>query len=208
MRTTNHKKGPWQSVTLLVHWLKEIDTNAFRTFLQEAVESFQKNVRRLQTKPEDVMPWKLNGERWHLGEKGFPPGKKVLWDRSLIQRLLTLVRELEPKLEVKWDVRDAVTLKVPGIGRGWAQWRTKEPEGLVCRFLGQRGQFNLARIEDLGVEPAITSRDNGEVLNLTFRSLDAQQLQRLKEVLREHLEGFRTLFAGRLAGEEDQSEAG
>ena len=108
---------------------------------------------------------------------------------------------------MKWDARDAITLKVSGIGRGWAQWRTKEPEGLVCRFLGQRGQFNLARIEGLGVEPAITTRDSGDVLNLTFRSLDGQQMQRLKELLSEHLEGFRSVFGGQhVADEEEPSE--
>ena len=75
-----------------MHRHSEIDTAAFRTFLQEAVASYQKNVRRLQTKPEDVMPWKLNGERWHQGDKGFPPGQKILWDRNLLARLLALAR--------------------------------------------------------------------------------------------------------------------
>src|SRR5262249_32496101 len=69
---TNHK-GPWQSVTVLVHNLKDIDTPAFRQFLAEAVQAFQANLKRLQTKPDDVMPWKVNGQRWHQGDKGFPP---------------------------------------------------------------------------------------------------------------------------------------
>ena len=54
----------------------------------------------MQTKPADVMPWKLNGERWHLGDKGFPPGKSVRWDRALLRQLLDLVRQVEPGLEV------------------------------------------------------------------------------------------------------------
>ena len=37
VRVTNHK-GPWQSVTILVHRLSEIDTPAFREFLAEAVD--------------------------------------------------------------------------------------------------------------------------------------------------------------------------
>src|SRR5262249_40094007 len=104
---TNHK-GPWQSVTVLVHRLSEIDTPAFRQFLAEAVAAFRATVKRMQTKPEDLMPWKLNGERWHLGDKGFPSGKKVRWDRSLLARLLELVRSVEPLLEVRWDTRDAI----------------------------------------------------------------------------------------------------
>ncbi len=205
VRVTNHKKGPWQSVTLLVFKLEEIDTPAFRTFLKEAIASYNQTVKRLQTKPEDVMPWKLNGERWHLGDKGFPIGKKVLWDRTLLRRMLDLVKEIEPKLEVKWDARDAITLKTPGIGRGWAQWRTKQPEGLLCRFLGKKGQFNLTRIEGLGMEPSISGRDNGDVLSLTLRSLDAAQAGRLKEILTEHLAGFREVF-GRSTAEEEGEE--
>ena len=76
VRLTNHKKGPWQSVTILVHRRAEIDTRAFRAFLQQAADSFHKTLKRVQTKPEDVMPWKLHGERWHLGEKGFPAWKE------------------------------------------------------------------------------------------------------------------------------------
>jgi excinuclease ABC subunit A len=193
-------KGPWQSVTVLVNRLKEIDTPAFLQFLVEAAEAFHANLKRLQTKPEDVMPWKLNGERWHLGEKGFPPGRKVRWDRSLLPRLLELVREVEPGLEVRWDVRDAITLRVPGVTRAWAQWRTKEPAGLVCRFLGKKGQFNLSQAEGLGVAPHLdTQRGEADVLRLALQQLDQVQAARLKELLAEHLRGFREVFAKKRA---------
>jgi excinuclease ABC subunit A len=190
---TNHK-GPWQSVTVLVHRLSEIDTPAFRKFLEEAVAAFNKNVVRMRTKPEDLMPWKLNGERWHLGDKGFPPGRKVRWERPLLARMLDLVRAVEPQLEVRWDARDAITLKVPGISRGWAQWRTKDTEGLDCRFLGKKGQFNLSQLEGLGVSPEITHhRGDGDMLHLLFQHDEHVQPQRLKELLREHLRGFREM---------------
>ncbi|HXG09906.1 MAG TPA: excinuclease ABC subunit UvrA [Gemmataceae bacterium] len=191
---TNHK-GPWQSVTILVHHLAEIDTPAFREFLAEAVVSFQQKLAQLRTKPEDVMPWKVNGERWHLGEKGFPPGRKVQWDRGLLPRLLGLVREVEPAVEVRWDARDAITLKVPGVGRSWAQWRTKDPHGLDCRFLGKKGQFNLSQIESFGVSPTINgSRADADVLRLVFQHNEHVHAPELKELLAEHLRGFREVF--------------
>jgi excinuclease ABC subunit A len=190
---TNHK-GPWQSVTVKVHRLSEVDTPAFRAFLAEAVASFQAAVKRLQTKPEDLMPWKLNGERWHLGEKGFPAGRKLRWDRGLLPRLLQLVREVEPQLEVRWDARDAITLKVPGVSRGWAQWRTKEATALDTRFLGKKGQFNLAQLEGVGVSPAIAHRNDGDVLRLLFQQPEQVPAARLKELLAEHLRGFREVF--------------
>jgi excinuclease ABC subunit A len=183
-------------VTVLVHRLSEIDTPAFRTFLEEAVAAFNKNLARMRTKPEDLMPWKLNGERWHLGDKGFPPGRKVRWERPLLARLLDLVRAVEPQLEVRWDARDAITLKVPGVSRGWAQWRTKDSEGLDCRFLGKKGQFNLSQLEGLGVSPEITHhRGDGDMVHLLFQHDEHVQPQRLKELLREHLRGFREMLS-------------
>jgi excinuclease ABC subunit A len=195
--TTAHK-GPWQSVTVLVHRLSEIDTPAFRKFLAEAAASFHNNLKRLRTKPEDVMPWKINGERWHLGDKGFSPGKKVCWERSLLTRLLQLVREVEPGVQVRWDARDAIMLRVPGVSRAWAQWRTKKAVALECHFLGKKGQFNLSQIEDLGIAPNIgTQRKDGDVLSLHFQKIDPEQAKRLKDLLAEHLRGFREVFGTR-----------
>jgi excinuclease ABC subunit A len=188
---TNHK-GPWQSVTMLAHRLSEVDTPGFREFLQEAVAAFQANVKRLNTKVEDYMPWKINGERWHLGEKGFPSGKKPRWDRALLPRLLGLVREVEPDLEVRWDARDHIALRVPGFGKSWAYWRTKEPASLVCRFFGKKGQFNLAQVEGLGAPPRLdTHRSDADVLWLHFQQMDQVQPAKLKGLLSEHLKGFR-----------------
>jgi excinuclease ABC subunit A len=193
---TNHKKGPWQSVTLLVHKLSEIDTPAFTDFLREASASFFANVKRMQTRPEDVMPWKLNGERWHLGEKGFPPGKKVLWDRALLPRLLELAREVEPGFEVRWDARDNIALRVPGFGKSWAYWRTKEAEALVCRFFGEKGRFNLARLDGIGVNPRVdTHRSDADVVWLHFKQMEQVQAAKFKEFLADHLKGFREWFA-------------
>ena len=191
---TKHK-GPWQSVTVLAVSLSEVDTPAFRQFLAEAARAFHANLKRFTTRPEDVMPWKINGKRWHLGEKGFPVGKKLHWDRALLPRLLELVAEVDPAVEVDWNARDAITLRVPGITRGWAQWRTKENTGLDCRFLGKRGQFNLSRVEGFGATPEINdNRAEGDVLRLVFQHDEHVPAARLREFLKEHLRGFRDVF--------------
>jgi excinuclease ABC subunit A len=190
-----NRKGPWQEVAILAHRLSEIDTPAFRTFLKQAVMSFQQNIARMDSKPEDVMPWKVNGERWHLGEKGFPVGRRVLWDHSLLPRLIELVKQIEPSLEIQWDSRAAITLRVPGISRAWAQWRTKESYSLDCRFLGKKGQFNLSRIESFGDSPAIRGhRADSDILRLNFQHNEHIHAARLKELLGEHLRGFREML--------------
>jgi excinuclease ABC subunit A len=149
----------------------------------------------MQTKPEDVMPWKINGERWHLGPKGFPAGKKLQWDPALLPRVLQLLREIEPGLEIDWGVRYFITLRAPGVSRFWAQIQTKRPNGLICRFIGKKGQFNLDQFADLGAAPRLDTETSGtDVLWLTFQQLDPSRVGRLKGLLAEHLRGFREAF--------------
>jgi len=105
------------------------------------------------------------------------------------------VREVEPGVEVRWDARDSIMLRVPGVSRAWAQWRTKKAVALECHFLGKKGQFNLSQIDNLGVEPSLKARDNGDVLHLVFLDENHLHPQRLKEVLTEHLKGFREIFS-------------
>jgi excinuclease ABC subunit A len=195
-----NRRGPWQEVAVYGFKLDELKTPAFRQFLKEATASFFANLKRMKTTPEDVMPWKINGERWHLSEKGFPPGRRVQWDRAILPRLLDVLREVAPGLTVTWDTRDSITLRVPGVSRAWAALRTKNPAALEMRFLGRRGQFNLARLEPVGGEADLTAyKTDGEVLRLAVKQLGPGQLDAMRAILGEHLEGFRAVF-GRSAG--------
>jgi excinuclease ABC subunit A len=195
-----NRRGPWQEVAILGFKLSELDTPAFRSFLKDAAASFFANLKRMKTTPEDVMPWKINGERWHLGEKGFPPGRRVQWDRALLSRLLEILREVEPKLTIDWNNRDAISLRVPGASRAWAAIRTKNNVALEAKFLGRSGQFNLARFEPIGgVAELKPYKADGEVARLALRTLGPPQADALRTILREHLEGFRVTF-GRSAG--------
>ncbi len=105
------------------------------------------------------------------------------------------MREVEPQVEVKWDTRDSILLKIPGVTRSWAQWRTKDPQGLDCKFIGKKGQFNLSAVESFGVGPEINGHhDDADVLRLVFRHQDHVHADRLKKLLAEHLSAFRETF--------------
>ena len=190
-----NRKGPWQQVWMTVHRLSEIDTPAFRDFLAKAVASYQGSLKRMATKPEDLMPWKVMGQKWHLGPKGFPPGKKLQWDTGILPRLIDLVREVEPTIEVAWDSRMTVAFRCADMTRAWAQWVTKSPTGLTCRFLGKKGQFNLTQIEKFGVGATLTPHKQGEMMTLVFRDDHRIHAASLRELLKSHLAGFRETFA-------------
>jgi excinuclease ABC subunit A len=191
-----NRKGPWQEIWMLVHKLDEIDTPGFKAFLKQAAESFHKNLGRMNTSIEDVMPWKVNGERWHLGEKGFPPGRKLYWDRTILPAFLSIAREAVPGLEIQWDARDAITLRVPGVGKGWGRVRTKDNAALDVRLLGKPGQLNLSRIDGVGVDSTLTAdrADGGETLRLVFRRHEEMPRAKLKVLLTEHAKGFQEVF--------------
>ncbi len=188
-------RGPWQEVAVTVLKKDEIDTPAFREFLKQAAAAFQAQLGRLKTSVEDVMPWKQNGEKWHLSEKGFPPGKKPKWELAVLPALLKVIREVEPKLEAKWDVRDAVTFRPAGANRMWARVKTKDPAALEAWFIGKPGQFNLSRVEGFGVHPELVAErtDGIDVLKLRFLNPSQLKPQELKAFLGEHLKGYRSL---------------
>jgi excinuclease ABC subunit A len=195
VRVTN-RPGPWQDVTIQVVRRSEIDTPAFREFLREAAAAFHAVLKKQQTKPEDVMPWKINGQRWHLGEKGFPPGRKPRWDRALLPKLLDWLRELDPTLELKWDNQHFVSVRLPELNRTWGYLRTKEPDALHCRFLSAPGQLNLARVESFGENPEVVeSTDGSMALVLHLVSENHVHPAQLKLILTELLRGFRQRYA-------------
>jgi hypothetical protein len=87
---------------------------------------------------------------------------------------------------------------VPKVSRSWAQIRTKDNKSLDCRFIGKKGHLNLSQVEMLGVSPTIHHhRAEGDLLRLNFQRTDQIHPERLKEVLVEHLKGFREVFAKR-----------
>ncbi len=193
-----------QQVVIVVHKKAEIDTVAFREFMKRAVEIVQGRTATAAAGIEGNMPWKKDGEKWHLGDKGFPAGKGVKWDRTILPKLVKLLRELDPALEFKWDVRDAVTVRPPDSSRFWCRIKTKESAALEVWFVGRRGQANLGKLEGIGREAAVEGdrNDGSEVLKLWFVTGDNFQPAKLKPILAEHLRSFKKAF-GDSAGEKE-----
>ena len=65
---------------------------------------------------------------------------------------------------------------------------------------------NVARVESVALAAAAAGR-SVSIVGRSLRNLDAAQAGRLKEVLTEHLGGFREVFA-RSSEEEEESEEG
>jgi excinuclease ABC subunit A len=111
--------------------------------------------------------------------------------------VVKVLRDVDPTLEWKWDVRDAVTIRPQGSSRMWARAKTKEAKTLECWFIGKPGQFNLSRVDGIGQNAELeTDRADGtDVLKLHFTRADHLHPVKLKALLAEHLKGFKEAIA-------------
>ncbi len=193
----NNPRGPVQEVVVTLVKKDEAELPQVREFLKQAVESFQTLTDGGSTGVEAAMPWKQDGEKWHLGEKGFPPGKGVKWDRPLLPKLLKLLKDVESKIEVNWGTRDAITIRVPKIGRFWVRIKTKEAVAMEVWLVAKPGQFNAARFEGVGRDAVVEGdRQEGcDLVKLRFVTGDEFDAKKLKPILAEALRGFRETFA-------------
>jgi len=185
--------GPgFQQVVVVAHTKAEVDTSGFREFLARAVEVVEGRTATSAAGVEGNMPWKKDGEKWHLGEKGFPAGVGMKWDRALLPALLKVLREIDPTLDFKWDVRDAVTVRPVGHSRFWCRIKTKESKALEVWFVGRRGQVNLGAVEEFGNTVKIEGdrADGSEVLKFSLVTANHLKPAELKPVLAEHLREF------------------
>jgi excinuclease ABC subunit A len=184
-------RGPWQEVQLAVHSWSEIDKPAFWKFLEAAVAGFGKFTERIGQNPEDIMPWKVLGQKWHLSRKGFPPGKKVYWPTELLEELCELLSEVAPSGQFLWNNQQVVHLFVAPQREPWASIYTKRTQALELVITGQKDRYGFGRVAELGREREYQTADKlVDVLKLKFQTSEDLQRGDLADFLREHVGGI------------------
>lgn len=184
-------RGPWQEVQVRAHSWEEMDTPSFWTFLEKSVEGFRRWTERAAEKPEDVMPWKKLGQRWHWSRKGFPPGKRVQWDLDVLEQLCEMLHEIAPEGQFLWGNQQVVHLLVQGQRDPWASVFTKRLASVDLALNGPKGQHALGKIAELGRSPKLdTSPSDRDVVKLQFKTVEDLHHQTLSQFLAEHLSGI------------------
>ncbi len=180
-------RGPWQEVQINAHGWDEIDTPEFWSFLEEAVAGFQKFTKLTELKPEDHMPWKKLGQRWHFMRKGFPPGKKVLWELAVWEELYEMLRDVAPEGQFLWNNQVLVHLYLPNQREPWATVNTKRLQSLDLTLTGPKGCTTLGRLAQLGRDRQLdATREERDLVRLRFRTIEDLHNGDLTTFLREH----------------------
>jgi excinuclease ABC subunit A len=167
-------RGPWQEIELRVHALDEIDHPGFWKMLDQAISGFKKITEKKQFHPEDVMPWKVLGQKWHFARKGFPLGRSPAWPAEILEEIHQLLEEVAPQGQFLWNNQQVVHVFVPAQKESWATLYTKKPAALELWLSGPSGQFTLGRIAQLGSERELVS-GNLDTLKLRFATRESLQ---------------------------------
>lgn len=185
-------RGPWQEVEFRLFSLEEAQHPEFEQFLKEAIAGFEKISDRVATNPEEVMPWKVMGQKWHLSRKGFPPGKKVKWQVGLLEELLDLLDETGGDGQFLWNNQVLVHRMVKGLKEPWATVLTKKLDQIELHLRSPKGEFALGQILDLGRNPTLeTDTKTREVVKIQFQQRTDLSKGNLRDFLKSHLEAMR-----------------
>jgi len=180
--------GPWQEVELRVHSLDEVDKPEFWKFLEEAVKGFDRHQQRVKQTPDDVMPWKVLGRKWHFSRRGFPLGKTAQWPVELLESFCELVSEVAPEGEFLWNNQTVVHYMLPGRSQPWLSLHTKRPTALEAALNGPKNKFALGELLHLGADRELqTDAADCDVIRIQLRSADDLQ-NGLADFLRRHAE--------------------
>jgi excinuclease ABC subunit A len=180
-------RGPWQEVQLQAHALDEIDTPAFWKFVDDAITGFQKFTDRVQQRPEDIMPWKVLGQKWHFSRKGFPPGKKIYWETEVLEELCEVLSAAAPAGQFLWNNQQLVHVFLNGQREPWATIHTKRLSSLDLTLTGPKGRFALGRIANLAADREFDgARPDYDCIKLKFCTLNDLAAGDLAAFLAEH----------------------
>ncbi|HTM53553.1 MAG TPA: excinuclease ABC subunit UvrA [Pirellulales bacterium] len=180
-------RGPFQEVQLQAHSLKEIDKPAFWKFLDAAIAGFNKFATRARQNPEDIMPWKVLGQKWHFARKGFPPGKPPRWETDVLEELCEVIKEVAPRGQFLWNNQQLVHVFVPEQSEPWATIHTKRTHAIELALTGPRGHFALGRIVEMGIEREFQPGPKRDIVRLRFVTSDHLVKGGFREFVAEHL---------------------
>ncbi len=158
----NTSKGPFQEIVIDVHTREEIDTPAFREFVEEAIAAYLERVDEQQLAPaEELTPWKVLGRKWHVSRKGFPSNRRVQWDAGVLEQLLDLLEKSLQDTQPDYGSKTLVTYRQPGEDL-LAEVQTKRRDGVYLTLMTPPGAVALGQISSLGADREITTHRSGQ----------------------------------------------
>jgi excinuclease ABC subunit A len=176
-------KTAWQEVTVQVWKKSEIDTPAFRKFLAKALQSCLQLSKAEAANPEDLMPWKKLGRRWHELRKGLPGSGRVPWEFGLIEHLLPAVESSLQGFTVDYGLRSKINWSHPEEDTVVAELHTKRSDGVDLCLCCRPGEITIGAIASLGESQTITPDKGYDLVRIRFTTEQQARATDVKKFL-------------------------
>ena len=162
-------KTAWQEVTIKVLKKSEIDTPEFRQFLKQALKSYMSLSKAEAANPEDLMPWKVLGRKWHLMKKGVPATGRGVWDIKIVEQLLPVLESRFEKCDVEYGIRSKINWTRSKGGKPVAELHTKRSDGVDLILYFPTGKVTIGAIAAIGESQDIQPiRDGQDAVRIRF----------------------------------------
>ena len=193
-RTRIQTVGVWQEIELRLCSYEEFNRPEIWNFLDKAIEGFRKICEYQRQNPDDLSPWKQLGEKWHRNPRGFPLGRRCVWDHEALDRLIELITSLCPEGRWVWTNKVTVPIYLDKQDNPWAYIHTKRPEALYLVLVGRKGAFPRGRLTTLpGIPELDDTKPNFDRIRFTFMETSDLNKREFRLFLEEHLaEALRT----------------
>ena len=160
-------KTPWQEVTIKVWKKSEIDNPAFQAFLKKAAEAHVLQAKKEKANPDDLMPWKQLGRKWHLMKKGLP--KSPDWEFRTVEKLLPVVEQAFGNCDVDFSIRSKINWKHKVGGRSAAELHTKRKDGVDLMVFVPKDSVTIGAVAEFGSEQEVKPHcDNYDGVRIRF----------------------------------------
>ncbi len=180
-------RGPWQELELRLHAWEDVNQPEFWKIMDDAVLGFETMLAKVSQNPDDAMPWKKLGQKWHFSRKGFPPGKPIAWEQKVLEDICELLHETAGEGQFLWNNQQVVHLYVKEQKEPWASLWTKRPQGLSLILTGPKGAATLGRVAELGHDRELDATDRDrDVVKIVFRDGEDLHQEELQRFLAEH----------------------
>jgi excinuclease ABC subunit A len=179
------QSGHWQEIELRVHAWNEVNRPEFWDFLNTAIKEFINDSKKIEKKPQDLMPWKILGEKWHHLPKGLIGGNKLLWDISLLMELFGMLKGIAPDSQFVWTNKTFVSLSQPETQRKekydgkhnlnrrkpppWLVVHTKRIDAVYVDLYVKKNSVPLGRVRSIGSEAFVNGENESyDIVELRF----------------------------------------
>jgi excinuclease ABC subunit A len=199
----HRSQGRWQEIELRVHSWEEVDRTEFWDFLDSAIKEFAKFTKKVEKNPNDLMPWKILGEKWHSLPKGLIGGDKLLWEPSLLTELFGMLKEIAPQSRVVWTNKVLVPFYQPrtkhrteeskkweidGRPVPWLVVHTKRVDAIYLDLFVMKNSVPLGRIRFIGTDPFVSGKNKlFDVVQLKLTKKSEIRTAEFQQLLRETL---------------------